>query len=83
MSRRTSHRWPENAPNTFRGRTDQLTGQIACAGAAIAYLCLGVIVLVRQPLSGARLALGVAGVCVVSLGLAYLGHCLRPDERQR
>lgn len=69
------------ARRTRRDHAEQITAQLACAGASVAYLCVGVIILLRQPLSELRLILGIAGVCVVSLALALLARSLAPEGR--
>lgn len=72
-----------DAPRTGASHIDRFAAQLACAGASVAYLCLGVVILLRQPMSHTRLALGLAGVCAVSLLLAGIAHALTPGSRER
>lgn len=70
----------ENVRRPGESRVDRLMVQLTCIVAAVTYLCLGAVTLLRQPISHARLALGLTGVCTVSVLLAVVARSMASDR---
>lgn len=70
----------EDVRRPGESRADRLMVQLTCIAAAVTYLCLGAVILWRQPISHARLALGLTGVCTVSILLAVVARSVDSDR---